>query len=151
MEEKKTLPKESSEDVAKAFNKQNDSKLIDSLGPVEKATIAKAEDKQKQEAENVLSYIVRLLSTGTLEVRVKNPCRRGKDLMRNPYAVGRLTSIISSFHQQKIKVTVSYSEGKFIKINGKRTLVPLSDTMYINNIEPIRIVKDKSKIDSKTK
>ncbi len=149
MEEKKTLPKESSEDVAKAFNKQNDSKLIDSLGPVEKATIAKAEDKQKQEAENILSYIVRLLSTGTLEVRIKTPCRKGKDPLRNLFAVGRLTSVMSNFHQQKIKVTVSYSEGKYIKINGKRTLVPLFDTMYIDNIEPIRIVEDKSKSDSK--
>ena len=136
------LPKENAEDVAKVFNEKSKTQSLSDYRTNQKI-------EQKQEAENVLAYIVRLLSTGTLEVRIKTPCRKGKDPLRNPFAVGRLTSVISNFHQQKIKVTVSYSEGKFIKINGKRTLVPLFDTMYIDNIEPIRIVEDKSKSDSK--
>lgn len=122
--------KESRSDVAKAFSKSKEEPK-----PSQKSI-------DKKEAQDVIAYIVNVLSSGSIEVRVKNPCRK-----TNYAKIARIVSIHTNFHLREIKVTIAYGQGKQIFIKGKKEFVPFTDTTYLSNLEILRIVQDKPKIE----
>ena len=102
--------------------------------------LSKEQREQANEAKELLSNIVNILSSGLIEVYIKTPRRKADWAHR-----GFITSIGTSFHVRKIRITVAYTEGVNVKLNGKKVFVPYTDMYNLEELNIIRILNPPTK------